>query len=99
MQPDPRRDTAPRSTVGGGATSESLTGRDTEQPTALGWLTAELDAIEDKLRAAKLTIAARGIVPAPAVRSAAVQLVALDAALADDLALVHAMRTDPGTPG
>jgi hypothetical protein len=60
----------------------------------LDWLTAELAAVEEKLRAARQTIAARGIVPRPAIRSAAVQLVALDAAVGDRLDLVHVMRPE-----
>ena len=56
----------------------------------LDWLAAELQAIEEKLAAARLTIAARGIIPRPAVRSATIALVALDAAISD-LEVMRAM--------
>jgi hypothetical protein len=62
-------------------------------PTA--WVAAELASVEDRLRAARLTIGARGIIPRPAIRSAAIALVALDAAVTDDLTVVRAMRPEP----
>ncbi len=59
--------------------------------TAAAWLAAEITAVEDKLRAARLTLRARGIIPRPAIRSATVQLVALDAAIGD----LEVVRTMP----
>jgi hypothetical protein len=54
------------------------------------WLDGELAAVEVKLAAARATIATRGVVPRPAIRSATVALVAVDAAVSD-LDVVRAM--------
>jgi hypothetical protein len=60
---------------------------------ATAWVEVELAAIIDTLQRAKLTARA-GFVPRPAIRSAAVALAALDAAISDDLDLVYRMRSD-----
>ena len=60
------------------------------------WVDQELAAVEAKLHAARITLA-NGIIPTPTIRSAAIGLVALDAALRDDLAVVAAMAGELST--
>lgn len=63
---------------------------DVRDDAAARWLAGELEAVVELLHAARLTLKA-GHVPAVHLRRAAVRLACLDAAVADDLALVRAM--------
>jgi hypothetical protein len=60
---------------------------------ATAWVETEIDTIVDTLQRAKLTARA-GHLPRPALRSAAVALAALDAALSGDLEIVRRMRAE-----
>lgn len=103
MPPDPTRERRPLGRTGA-TDSRLLTNptssarnrtRNASPAGAKLWLIDEIENVVDDLHAAQLVTRA-GVVPAIHVRRAACRLVALDAALTDDLALVGAMTAELG---
>jgi hypothetical protein len=78
----------------GGATKTTGQGDQVDlDRTAHRWVEEEILGVVEILGAARLTLKA-GHLPAVHLRRAAVQLAALDAAVADDLSVVRVMRAE-----